>query len=349
MKNKNINKSIANNQFILTWLICTAIMVLFMIFIGGITRLTDSGLSITTWKPITGILPPFTTKEWIREFNLYKLTPEYIKINFSMSLNEFKSIYLMEYFHRISGRITGLIFIIPFIILAFKKKLNKHLVKFVFFIFILGAIQGFLGWYMVKSGFIDRPDVSHYRLAMHLAMAVIIYSLILRKIFFTLPYRNSYNKKIRIMPKINLLLIFIQIILGAFVAGLDGGLIYNNFPLMNDSFFPDEIYLNNWYLQIFSNPGLTQFLHRITAYLIIIFASYFTFQIFRYSNTHIKKITIYFNLTLLIQIFLGIINIIYVVPITMASLHQMCAIILFSFALYLDFAINDNRNIEISK
>ncbi len=230
------NKILKN--YISIWLQCMFWIVAIMIVVGGLTRLTDSGLSITQWQLFSGILPPLNQNDWQYYFQLYKEIPEYKVQNFSMSLKEFKIIYWWEYAHRILGRLIGLLFFIPLIFFTIKLGFRK--VIFFYFIFFLICFQGFIGWYMVSSGLIDRVDVSHYRLAIHLVIAFIILSLIYWS-YLSIKISDVTFKKINsIIPLFFTLLIFLQICIGAFVSGMDAGQIYNSWPLMGSTYFPDD-------------------------------------------------------------------------------------------------------------
>jgi len=325
------------------WLITMFILVSFIIIVGGLTRLTDSGLSITEWELFKGFLPPISNTDWENYFSLYKQIPEYKLQNFNMNLTEFKIIFWWEWIHRFLGRLIGLCFLIPLIYFAFKNGINKT--KSLFFIFFLICFQGFLGWFMVKSGLINRVDVSHFRLSMHLTTAFIILSLILwqilkyKKIYLTENHFIEYN-----LPSIFLSTIYLQIIFGAFVSGMDAGKIYNTWPLMGNTYFPDDnIFFNLFNLKALSDPSLVQFIHRNLAYFILflfILISFFVIskKLFKFYN--ILKLL---GLALLIQVILGILTILSGAQMLLASMHQISSIILISFSVYLLF-INKKIN-----
>ena len=326
-----INQKI-NNQ-ISFWLLFMFCMVSIMIIVGGLTRLTDSGLSITKWELFSGFLPPLNQNDWMLYFNLYKEIPEFKLQNYNMTLQEFKVIFWWEWAHRILGRLIGIAFIIPLIYFSYKLGLKK--LTNLYFIFLLICFQGFLGWYMVQSGLVNNVDVSHFRLSFHLLFAFIILSLILWNYFL---FNQSDRYKINLInfiPEFILFLIFIQIIIGAFVSGMDAGKIYNSWPLMGNSYFPDDSKI----LQLFkigalSDPSLVQFLHRNLAYLI-----FFTYLMLIYVvikkkiNQLIKPITILGSI-ILIQIILGILTVLSGAGIVLASLHQLSSIFLMSSALF---------------
>tara|TARA_Y100000590_G_scaffold136120_1_gene155817 strand:+ start:12316 stop:13347 length:1032 start_codon:yes stop_codon:yes gene_type:complete len=316
------------------WLLLMFIIISIMIIVGGLTRLTDSGLSITEWQLFSGILPPLNDSDWNNYFNLYKKIPEFKLQNYQMTLNEFKVIFWWEWIHRFLGRLIGLFFLIPLIYFSFKvgffKLLNLYL------IFCLICIQGFIGWYMVASGLIDRVDVSHFRLSIHLVVAFIILSLIFWN-YLSLKI-NNYNKD-RIsfkIPFIFLILVFFQITVGAFVSGMDAGKIYNTWPLMGSTFFPnDNEFLNLFKFTALSDPSLVQFIHRNLAYLIFLFYIFMFFKIYKSKFT---KLYLAINITgvlLLLQIILGIFTLIHGAQIIIASMHQVSSIFLVSSCIYL--------------
>tara|TARA_B100000965_G_C19567406_1_gene747454 strand:+ start:822 stop:1778 length:957 start_codon:yes stop_codon:yes gene_type:complete len=317
-----------------------------MIIVGGLTRLTDSGLSITQWQLFSGFIPPINDLDWHNYFSLYKEIPEFKEQNFSMTLKEFKVIFWWEWAHRFLGRLIGLFFLVPLI--YFTIKVNFKSLISLYFIFFLICFQGFIGWYMVSSGLVDRVDVSHYRLATHLVVAFIILSLIL---WNYLKYSEIITYSIRIkyfLPYFFLLLVFFQITIGAFVSGMDAGKIYNSWPLMGQSFFPDDNLVENLFkLSLFDDPSLTQFVHRNLAYFIFLVFLYMLYYI--YSN----KLKIFFNiiniigLLLLLQITLGIFTVLSGAQIILASMHQISSIFLVSSSIYLLY-LNSNTNLQPS-
>ncbi len=330
---------IENNIFknrVSTWLILMFFLIALMIVVGGLTRLTDSGLSITKWELFSGIFPPLNNAKWLEYFEEYKLIPEFKIQNYSMTLSEFKIIFWWEWAHRFLGRLIGLIFLIPLIYFSIKigfKKLTK-----LYLIFILICFQGFIGWYMVESGLIDNLDVSHFRLSIHLLFAFIILSLVLWN-FFLLNH-NQENKVplINFLPEFILFLIFIQIIIGAFVSGMDAGKIYNSWPLMGNSYFPDDNEISNLFkISAFSDPSLVQFLHRNLAYLTSFIYIFSLYKIFKKKTFQLIKPVIILGLIILLQIFLGILTVLNGATIMLASLHQFSSILLVSSALYFLF------------
>ena len=262
--NTKINKQLSN------WLIFMFISITIMIIVGGLTRLTDSGLSITQWEFFKGFVPPLSQSDWVRYFNLYKEIPEYRLQNYNMTMQEFKIIFWWEWAHRFLGRLIGVSFLIPMIYFSFKIKISKLLN--IYLIFILICIQGFIGWYMVSSGLHTRIDVSHFRLSVHLLMAFLILSLIFWNFLKTKEIKIFYNKFNSTIPLIFIILVFLQIGIGAFVSGMDAGKIYNTWPLMGKTYFPDDNnFVNLFNLAAFSDPSIVQFIHRNLAYIIGIF------------------------------------------------------------------------------
>ena len=259
-------------KYIRLWLVSIFLLVILIITVGGLTRLTDSGLSITEWELFKGILPPLNIDKWNFYFEEYKKIPEFKSINYNMTLDEFKVIYYWEYAHRLIARLIGLVSIIPLIIIYYKYKINFSKDLKYLSIFTLVCFQGFLGWFMVESGLVNNTDVSHYRLAAHLSVALIILSL---TYWFIL--ENLETNKFTIKINNNFLnfffiIIFFQIILGVFLAGLNGGLLYNTWPDMNGNFLPDDIIKTDLYKSVsLSNASVIQFYHRIVAYFLIFF------------------------------------------------------------------------------
>jgi cytochrome c oxidase assembly protein subunit 15 len=321
-----------NNQLSI-WLISMFFIISIMIIVGGLTRLTDSGLSITKWQLFSGFLPPLNQNEWILYFDLYKQIPEFKLQNYNMTIKEFKVIFWWEWAHRLLGRLIGLSFLIPLIYFSFRIKLSK--LFNLYLIFFLICFQGFVGWYMVSSGLVDRIDVSHFRLSIHLVIAFLILSLILWNYLQINKTNNIPNKISPIIPFLFLLLIFLQLIIGAFVSGMDAGKIYNSWPFMGDTYFPNDNNIENLFkLSAFSDPSLVQFIHRNLAYLI---GFYFIFILYKvYKN---KIFSLYRSINLLgifiiLQIILGVITIISGAQIYIASMHQISSILLVSSSVY---------------
>jgi cytochrome c oxidase assembly protein subunit 15 len=317
-----------------------------LIIVGGLTRLTDSGLSITEWELFSGFLPPLNETQWNIYFNLYKEIPEYKLQNYLMSLDEFKVIFWWEFVHRILGRLVGILFIIPLI--YFSLKLGFKRTKNLFTIFILICLQGFIGWYMVSSGLINRVDVSHYRLSLHLVLAFVILSLIF---WNYLKYKgiNHSGKKINLsLPIIFLLLIFLQISIGAFVSGMDAGKIYNSWPLMGFSYFPDDNSIINLFkLEAFNDPSLVQFMHRNLAYLIFIFYLLILFIVYKNNLLNLFQAAKIIGFILIAQIVLGVLTLLSGAQMIVSSMHQISSIFLVSSSIYLVY-LNLNTNLQLS-
>ncbi len=335
-----VNQKI-NNQLSI-WLITMFIIISIMIVVGGLTRLTDSGLSITEWQLFSGLLPPLNQNDWILYFNLYKEIPEFKLQNFNMTLQEFKVIFWWEWAHRFLGRVIGLCFLIPLIYFSFKIKISKILDLYL--IFFLICFQGFVGWYMVSSGLVDRVDVSHFRLSIHLLIAFLILSLIF---WNYLKYQNynqvSYGLN-SIIPFIFLVLILLQIVIGAFVSGMDAGKIYNSWPLMGNTYFPNDNNVENLFkLSAFSDPSLVQFIHRNLAYVIGLFYMMIIFKVYKNKITKLYRSVNILGFFIILQIILGILTIILGAQIYIAAVHQVSSIFLVTSSIYF-FFINTKPN-----
>jgi len=330
------------DTYISYWLLLITYLVALMIIIGGLTRLTDSGLSITKWQLFSGFLPPLNTEDWLNYFNLYKKIPEFKLQNYSMTLSEFKIIFWWEWSHRFLGRLIGICFLLPLI--YFTIKLGIKNLKKLYFIFFLICFQGFVGWYMVSSGLINRVDVSHYRLSLHLLIAFFILSLVLWNYFKLKNIDLSHQKLKFYLPLLFLILIFFQIIIGAFVAGMNAGTIYNSWPLMGSSYFPDDSTFNNLFsLNAFNDPSLVQFLHRNLAYIIFIYYLILLYKIYRNNLTRYFILIKIIGLILLIQIVLGIFAVLSGAQIYLASMHQIGSIFLISSSIYFLY-LNSNTS-----
>ena len=332
-------------KYISYWLVIMFWLVSIIIVVGGLTRLTDSGLSITEWELFSGFLPPLTEAQWNIYFNLYKEIPEYKLQNYLMTLDEFKIIFWWEFIHRFLGRLIGLFFILPLIYFSIKQGFNKT--KNLFLIFALICFQGFIGWYMVASGLVDRVDVSHYRLSLHLVLAFIILSLIFWNYLKYKKINHSQNKINSSLPIIFLILIFLQISIGAFVSGMDAGKVYNSWPLMGASYFPDDSSIADLLnLEAFNNPSLVQFMHRNIAYFILIFYLLILFVVFKNKFQTLYKATKIIGFILIIQIVLGILTLLSGAQIIISSMHQISSIFLVSSSVYLVY-LNLNTNLQL--
>ena len=329
------------NNNVLRWLLLITLLVALMIVIGGLTRLTDSGLSITKWDLFTGILPPLTHDKWEKTFFLYKQIPEYYLENSSMTLSEFKVIFWWEYLHRLLGRLIGILYILPLIYFTLKKKLHGKSLISLYLIFFLICVQGFIGWYMVKSGLTERTDVSHYRLALHLILAFIIFIFLLWHYLIYKGQKTLIHKK-RIPSFLLYFFIFsllVQISIGAFVSGLDAGQIYQSWPLMNDTYFPNDSNFKDLFTkQAFEVPSIVQFIHRNFAYFIVIL--FILISVIVYKNKdfiYLRNITLLVFIFLTIQTILGILTLLSGAQIILASMHQIGSILLVTASLILVF------------
>ena len=334
------------NSQISFWLISMFWIISIMIVVGGLTRLTDSGLSITQWQLFSGFLPPLNKSDWIMYFDLYKEIPEFKLQNYDMTMQEFKVIFWWEWAHRFLGRLIGISFLIPLIYFTFKVKFSKLISLYL--IFILICFQGFIGWYMVSSGLVDRVDVSHFRLSVHLLIAFIILSLIFWNYLKIKVYTNYNNTLGWFLPLTFLLLIFIQISIGAFVSGMDAGKIYNSWPLMGNSFFPDDnSYSNLFKISAFSDPSLVQFIHRNLAYLISFLFFFILFKVYKNKISSLYKSVNVLGFFIILQVLLGIFTLLYGAQILVASMHQISSIFLVASSIYFLF-INTKTNSQLS-
>ncbi|MDA9598380.1 COX15/CtaA family protein [Candidatus Pelagibacter sp.] len=324
------------------WLITMFWIVSIMIVVGGLTRLTDSGLSITEWQLFTGFLPPLNQNDWVLYFNLYKEIPEFKLQNYNMNLEEFKVIFWWEWAHRFLGRLIGIGFLIPLIYFSIKIKISR--LFNLYLIFLLICFQGFIGWYMVSSGLVDRVDVSHFRLSVHLLIAFLILSLIFWN-YLKINKDNNISKKINpLIPFCFLILIFLQISIGAFVSGMDAGKIYNSWPLMGNTYFPNDNNLKNLFkLSAFSEPSLVQFIHRNLAYIIGIFYLCIFYKIYKQKMYDLYNSINILGFFILLQIILGIFTILYGAQIYISSMHQISSIFLVSSCIYF-FYLNTKLN-----
>lgn len=328
-----IERTDANRRAIAWWLIGVAALVFIMVVVGGLTRLTESGLSITEWKPVTGALPPMSEEHWQQEFDLYKRIPQYEIMNKGMTLHEFKTIYWWEWSHRFLGRLIGLAFFVPFVFFVATRRVERALVPRLIFLFVLGGMQGVLGWWMVMSGLVDRTEVSQYRLAAHLGLATLIYGAL---IWTALDLFNG--KSTRLLSGLAkaaaaiLALVLVQTILGAFVAGIRAGLIYNTWPLMAGAFIPDGLLAMKPVWHNFFESHLTvQFQHRMTAYLLLLCVVWHWWAA---RKTAAASSAGWLLLAVLGQALLGIWTVLWVVPIPLGALHQAGAMVVFGVAVW---------------
>ena len=330
------------------WLFSLTIMTFLIIIIGGLTRLTDSGLSMVDWRPLMGIFPPLSDEAWRIVFENYQETPEYKIVNKDMSINEFKFIFWWEWFHRFFARCIGIVFILPFIYFSLKRKISKKLFLTLFLVFLFGIFQAIIGWWMVKSGLSDDPYVSAYRLAFHLTNALIIFAILfwatLNSFSLTIK-KNKLNLIIALSFYFGLFLLFVTIISGAFMAGTHAGNSYNTFPLMSGQIIPDGYFINEYrFFNIFENTIAINFNHRWLA----VFTFIFIFVTNLYLLLTVKNINLKFALITVIifislQFILGIVTLVYNVPILLASMHQTNSVLLLASMLYAYFCFKHSN------
>ena len=325
------------------WLILCCCMIFAMVILGGVTRLTDSGLSMVEWDPIFGAVPPLNQQDWESVFAKYRESPEYQKINLGMDLNGFKSIYWFEFSHRVLGRSIGTVFLIPFVYFLWRRKLTPALIPRLALAFVLGGLQGLLGWYMVKSGLVDKPDVSQYRLTAHLMLALVIYAYLLW-ILFGLTLKKStaaVPAATRFVAVFLLAMIAITISSGGFVAGLKAGHAYNTFPLMGDQWLPPA----GWMLEpgwrnLFENIATVQFIHRLLATATFVFILLFWLKLLRHPLSRPTRTAVHlFMLMAVAQVSLGISTLLLHVPVPLAATHQAGALVLLTLALLVNYRL----------
>jgi cytochrome c oxidase assembly protein subunit 15 len=325
------------NKPVIIWLLSGCVLLFIMVMVGGITRLTNSGLSMTDWHLVTDTFPPTSDQAWNQAFEEYKKFPEYQKINIhnDFTLDDYKFIYFWEWFHRFIGRIIGIVFIVPFVYFLIKKKLDPSTIKKCIILLFMGGFQGFLGWFMVKSGLIDNPDVSHYRLALHLTFAFITFAYTLWvALDLIYPNKNEVILPLRKIARIALVVLIIQIIYGGFVAGLNAGLIHNHWPLMSEG---KLIHETVWIEQPTLFQNLTegksgvQFIHRTLAYFVVGFMLLLFFRSRKYSLSTLQAKSVKtLVLFVFIQFILGIFTLLYHVPLWLGLAHQLMAFLLLS-------------------
>ena len=322
-----------DNKKVIYWLLTGCTLIFIMVIVGGITRLTHSGLSISNYKLISGTIPPTNAMQWNEAFDLYKQYPEYQKLNYNMTIDEFKDIYFWEWIHRVIGRFIGLVFVIPFVYFLLRKQLKKSTIKKCLILLAMGGFQGFLGWFMVKSGLVDKPDVSHYRLAMHLTTAFLTFAytfwVALDLIF---PSKKQVNTSFRNLIRAGLVILVVQIIWGAFVAGLDAGWIHNHWPLMNDGELIHQSVTTEqeplWRNFIEGKSGV-QFVHRYLAYIVVGIIGFIWFKARKNKTTMLQQKGINLLLILVgVQFVLGVLTLVLFVPVWLGVLHQVTAFFL---------------------
>jgi cytochrome c oxidase assembly protein subunit 15 len=333
---KNIERQENNRRLIRIWLGFVLVALFALILVGGATRLTDSGLSITQWKPIHGVIPPLSFEEWQEEFELYKRIPEYQQVNSGMTLEAFKTIFWWEWAHRLIARSIGLIFALPLAFFWVTGRVEDRLKLPLLGILTLGGVQGFIGWWMVSSGLAERTDVSQYRLAVHLTIACIIFASTLWVMRAVTPHQESparHSASARMAMIVAILALF-QIYLGALVAGLDAGFSYNTWPLMDGALIPGNLFIQlPWWINLFENPKTVQFVHRCGAYLLLAVALYHMVRTLGElpGTAHARRSVILF-LLICVQAAIGIATLLTQVHLHTALTHQAGAIVVLGFA-----------------
>ncbi|MCB9993693.1 MAG: COX15/CtaA family protein [Hyphomicrobiaceae bacterium] len=315
------------------WLYVLAAMVLLMVAVGGATRLTDSGLSITEWKPVSGAIPPLSTADWQKEFDLYKAIPEFTEQNSWMQLDDFKFIYWWEWSHRFLGRLIGLVFAVPFVVFLFQRRIPGRLAPWLGLLFVLGGLQGALGWWMVTSGLTQRLDVSQYRLAAHLGAASLLFGALIFVARLVRPegaVRLKFDGRWMWTLTAFGLLVFLQILMGAFVAGMDAGYGFNTWPLMDGKLIPDNLFVVEPFWRNFFEMHLTaQFTHRMIAYAVLTAALILVALSRLSANSMLKGWVAILFWAVLGQVCLGILTLVLVIPVPLALAHQSLAFMVF--------------------
>ena len=328
-----------HDRQVATWLILCAAVIFGMILLGGVTRLTHSGLSMVEWRPLLGIIPPLTEQAWLEVFEKYRQFPEYQKINRGMTLDAFKVIFMYEYLHRVLGRLIGVMFFFPMLYFALKGRVRAGIMPKLWGLFILGGCQGLLGWYMVKSGLVDDPHVSQYRLTAHLGLAVLIYTWMLWLVFDLLSGVSRAGQRRGGLARWGLVLVglvFLMILSGGLVAGTRAGFAFSTWPLMGSSFIPPGLYAGEpaW-LDAFEDITTVQFNHRMFAYLLFVLIHAFAFFLWRQVGTARARIACgLLVLALWLQVTLGIKTLLLHVPVSLAAAHQGGAVLLLSAMLF---------------
>jgi len=333
------------NRHIAYWLLVCAAVIFGMILLGGVTRLTNSGLSMVEWKPLMGIVPPLSLADWQEMFLKYQQYPEYQKTNFTMTLEEFKPIFMYEYLHRVLGRFIGILFVLPFLFFLVTKRITPGLTPRLLVMLVLGGSQGLLGWYMVKSGLVDNPHVSQYRLTAHLGLAVFVYGFIIWTALDLLAPKQFQPNHLKRFSYTLSGMIFLMILSGGLVAGTRAGVPYPTWPLMGDSFIPLGLYsLQPAWLSAFEDMLTIQFNHRMFAYLIVGLVLTFAYKVLKSDLQGPLKFAICCFVGLLaIQIALGISTLIFYIPVPVAAAHQVCAVALFSVSLFVSHCFSNQQ------
>ncbi len=345
MQAVNVAESKPGNRRVAVWLLICCGLVFAMVVLGGVTRLTGSGLSMVDWRPVMGVVPPMSEEAWQNTFDLYRTSPEFEKANSHMDVEDFKGIFWLEYLHRLLGRLIGVVFLVPFMYFLWRGHIRPAETPKYIAMFVLGGLQGLLGWYMVKSGLVDNPQVSQYRLTAHLVAAFAIYAYMFWVALGLIePERRSRHPLFRRTVALTTL-ILVTVISGGFVAGLKAGMVYNTFPTMGGHWIPPGMLaLEPAWRNLFDHPVTVQFNHRLLALSTLLFVTIYWVAARRHllpagvsSATHILIAVA------LLQVTLGISTLLLRVPVPLASAHQACAMVLFTVALYLCHGLHGHR------
>lgn len=332
-----------NARVIAAWLFACCALVFAMVVVGGVTRLTHSGLSITEWQPIIGTVPPINDAQWSEAFAKYQATPEYLQVNRGMTLDAFKGIFWWEYVHRLLGRAIGVVFLLPLIWFIVRRRIPPGLAHKLFAIFVLGGLQGALGWFMVQSGLVDDPRVSHLRLTAHLGLAFVIFGAMFWTALSLLRAPEASDRarasSLRRFAYALTALVFVMVLAGGLVAGLRAGFAYNTFPLMNGALVPGEIMLiDPWYMNFVNNMATVQFDHRALAWALALLVPWFWWRT-RGASAAVRTAAHLMLAALALQIALGIATLLLVVPLPLAAAHQAGALLLFAATLNASHAL----------
>ena len=337
------------NRWVKAWIVTGLVMVLMQIVLGGITRLTESGLSITKWEPIGGIIPPLSDSDWNAKFELYKNTPQYREVFEGISMSDFKFIFFWEFIHRLWARFMGFVFLVPFIIFLYKKWIDPPLIKKLLWVILLSILAAVFGWIMVKSGLLDRPWVNAYKLSIHFLIAISVYT----ALYYCYAYVSGWfdNPKYKLQRRSILILlglVFVQLFLGGIISGMKAAVIFPTWPLIGNEFFPHILFSSeSWKVENFINydqnvfmPSLIHFLHRMTAYIIFVYVIWFILKVYNKGNYPLKRDLSLLFFMLISQIFIGIIMLINSkgeVPVSLGVLHQLVAVLFLTSILTLLF------------
>ena len=340
----------ADERLIANWLTVCCVVIFGMILLGGVTRLTHSGLSMVEWRPLVGIIPPLSEAEWMRVFNEYKLSPEYQLINFGMDLAGFKSIFLFEYLHRVLGRLIGLLYFLPLVYFWVKGRIPSDVKGRLVVFLILGGCQGLLGWYMVKSGLVQDPRVSQYRLAAHLGLAIFLYCCLAWLAFELHARARGWQTKTQTQVApwglALVVLVFVMALSGALVAGTRAGFAYSTWPLMGTQFVPDGLYsMSPWWKSIFEDITTVQFNHRMFAYGLIVLIGIYSWKLW---STGLKTPATFVLVALIVQVLLGISALLLHIPVSIGAAHQGGAVVLLTALIFAERSLVWQRTRQVS-